>query len=336
VKYEPLVSVVIPTYNRDRHTIEAVESVLAQTYTNLEVIVVDDGSTDGSPQVIQQYIAQREYGSWQIQFVSQRNQGASVARNTGIAKARGEYIAFLDSDDIWLPEKLEWQMNAIEQFKGECGACVTDARLVNDSGMDISSSFRVHGRNYEETIGIDRDAVKLIADGFCGVWLSTLLARTDLIKQIGGFSTDISFVEDRDIHFRIALLTSIAYVNKPLIRTDRSPTPPGSTCRPWDKPEVQLRQQEHMLQKWLKIAIALSPDVRRILRRALGAMYSQQTNWYLENMRYAEARQAISNALRYKVTLGLIGKWTLTWVAPAVAKRVAPRTRPIGADGHSS
>jgi glycosyltransferase involved in cell wall biosynthesis len=333
---KPLVSVVIPTYNRTQQTIAAIESVLAQTYSNFEIIVVDDGSTDGSPEEIQRFIGRSSNGCHQIHFLSQPNQGASVARNTGIAKAKGEYTAFLDSDDIWLPEKLEWQMRALEQLKNECGACVTDARLVNQSGMDIGSSFRAHGKNYPDTIGIDRDAIRSIAKSFCGVWLSTLLARADLIQQIGGFSPDISFVEDRDIHFRLALVTSIAYVNKPLIRGDRTPTPPDSNCRPWDKQEVQFRQQQHMLRKWLEMAASLPPEVGRTLKRALGALYSHEANWHLENARYSEARQAVSRAVKHKVTLGTTAKWVLTWLAPAFARRITPKTRPIGADGHSS
>jgi glycosyltransferase involved in cell wall biosynthesis len=336
VSDKPLISVVIPTYNRALQTIAAIESVLAQTYPNFEIIVVDDGSTDGSGEAIQRFISQRTNGCHQILFFSQPNQGASIARNMGISKARGEYIAFLDSDDIWLHEKLEWQMQALEQLKNECGVCVTDARLVNKSGMDISSSFRAHGKHYEQTIGIDRDATKSIAKSFCGVWLSTLLARADLLQRIGGFSPDISFVEDRDLHFRLSLVTSIAYVNKPLIRTDRTPTPPGSKCRPWDNPEVQFRQQQYMLEKWLRMTAPLPPDVRRTVKRALGALYSQQANWHLEYGRYPEARQAVSRAVKHRIRPGLIVKWALTWLTPAIARKITPKTRPIGAGGHSS
>ena len=332
----PLISVIIPTYNRTQQTIAAIESVLAQTYPNFEIIVVDDGSTDGSGEVIQRFVSQSTNGNHQIFILGQPNQGASVARNTGIARARGEYIAFLDSDDIWLPEKLEWQMRALDQFKNECGACVTDARLVNQLGMDIDSSFRLHGKHFDQTIGIDRDAVKSIARSFCGVWLSTLLVRADLVRQIGGFSTDISFVEDRDIHFRLSLVTSIAYVNKPLVLTDRTPSPPGSTCRPWDNHELQFRQQQHMLEKWLGIAFSLPPDVRSTIKRALGALYSHEANWHLENARYPEARAAVSKAVKNKVTVGTAAKWALTWLVPAFARRITPKTRLIGADGHSS
>jgi glycosyltransferase involved in cell wall biosynthesis len=331
----PLVSVVIPTYNRTRQTIAAIESVLAQTYPNLEIIVVDDGSKDGSAEEIQRFIRERTDGCHQIFFFSQPNQGASVARNIGISKARGEYIAFLDSDDSWDPEKLESQMQALEQFKNECGVCFTDARLVNNSGMDISS-FRLHGRNYRQLIGIDRDAAKSLAASFSGFWVSSLLVRADIARQIGGFSQDISFVEDRDFHFRLALVTSVAYVNKQLIRTDRSPSPPGSAIRPWDKVEVQFQQQQHMLEKWLSMNDALPPDLRRTVKRSLGALHSHWANWYLENRRYDEARLAASRAVKYKIALGTTVKCALTWLAPGFARKITPKTRPIGTGGHAS
>jgi glycosyltransferase involved in cell wall biosynthesis len=334
MSYKPFISVVIPTYNRGQQTIVAIESVLSQTYPNFEIIVVDDGSTNGSGGVIQRFISQTN-GDHQILFLSQPNQGASIARNTGIAKARGEYIAFLDSDDLWVPEKLKWQVQAFEQLKNMCGVCFTDARLVNNSGMDISS-FQIYGKHYEQTVGIDRGVTISLVNSFSGFWVSSLLVRADIIRQIGGFSPDISFVEDRDLHFRLSLRTSIAYVNKQLIRTDRNPSPPGSTCRPWDKREVQFQQQQYMFEKWLKLGPVLPPDVRRIVRRNLGALHSHWANWHLENLRYREARQAVSRAVKHKIAPGTMVKWALTWLAPALARRITPKTRPIGSGGHAS
>jgi len=332
---KPLISVVIPTYNRTQQTMSAVESAIAQSYTNVEIIVVDDGSTDGSDLIIQQFIQKKSDSGFPIHFIRQSNQGASVARNTGISQARGEYIAFLDSDDSWELEKLEDQMRALEQFKNECAACFTDARLVNNSGMD-TSSFKAHGKNYKQLIGIDRDAAKSLAQSFSGFWISSLLVRSDTIKRIGGFSPDISFVEDRDLHFRLSLVTGIAYVNRQLIREDRSPSPRGSMNRPWDRVEVQFRQQERMLQKWLKMEPPLPPELHKIVDRTLGALYSHWSNWYLENGRYDEARKAVSHAVEHKLAIGTTVKWALTWLAPSVARRVAPKTRPIGTGGHAS
>ncbi len=325
----PLVSVVIPTYNRAQQTIAAMESVLAQTYPYREVIVIDDGSTDGSGATIQRFLDQRENGNdhtEQIRYFSQSNQGPSAARNYGIEKVRGEYIAFLDSDDVWLPEKLDWQMRAFERFGGDCGACITDACMVDDAGTELST-FQTSGRHYDEGLGIEPDPVRLLAKAFCGYWVSTLLARTDLVKRIGGFDPDVHFAEDRDFYFRLSLVTSIAYVNKPLARTDRRSSLIGSDCRPWEKVEVRLRGQEYMLEKWLSMGTVLPRDVRETVERNLRALHSEWTNWYLENRRYDEARQSVSKAVKYQITLGLTIKWALTRLAPALARRITPKSK---------
>src|SRR5215212_11526906 len=99
----PLVSVVIPTYNRRRLVVEAVESALAQTYRPLEILVVDDGSTDGTEAEL------HRFGS-AVRYLKQPNQGAAAARNRGIRAATGELVAFLDSDDLWAPAKIEKQV----------------------------------------------------------------------------------------------------------------------------------------------------------------------------------------------------------------------------------
>ena len=334
VSNKPLVSVVIPTYNRTTQTFAAVESVLAQTYPYVEVIVVDDGSRDGSAEVVERFASEKAKSGHRVLFVTQPNQGASVARNTGIAKAQGEYVAFLDSDDIWLPEKVEWQLKALEEFKNESNACFTDANLVNNSGMS-RSSFELHGRHYRDVIGVDRSAAESLAESFSGFWVSSLLARTDTVRRIGGFRQDISFVEDRDLHFRLSLVTSIAYVNKQLVRTDRTPSPPGSVCRPWDKQEVQFKQQQRMLENWLATG-ELSPHLRTIVKRSLGAQHSHQANWHLENARYAEARRSVTAALKYKRSAGVLTKFALTWLTPVLARSVSPKTRPIGTGEHAS
>jgi len=330
----PLVSAVIPTYNRTSQTVAAVESVLAQTYPNVEVIVVDDGSKDGSGKLVEEFVNQKFNAGHRVFFVSQPNQGASAARNTGIAKAHGDLIGFLDSDDVWFPEKLEWQLKALEQFKDECGACITDARLVDAAGLD-RSSFESQGRRYPEAIGVEQDATKSLARSFC-FWVSSLLVRSETIRHIGGFNPKISFVEDRDIFFRLSLVTSIAYANKLLIRTDRTPSPPGSDCRPWDKKELQFRQQQFMFESWLEMDPALSPDVRRLVKRTLGSLHSHCANWHLENSRYAEARRSVTKAVRYKAAPGTIAKFLFTWLAPPLASSVAPKTRAIGTGGHAS
>ena len=110
----PLVSIIIPTFNRKELLEEAVNSCLAQTYPNLEVFIVDDGSTDGTEEVVLRKLV-GEWASKAVQYRKQVNAGASAARNTGLALAGGAYVQFLDSDDILMPDKLELQISELEK-----------------------------------------------------------------------------------------------------------------------------------------------------------------------------------------------------------------------------
>jgi len=326
VNYRPFVSVVIPTFNRAKQVQAALKSVLAQTYPDFEVIVVDDGSTDGTEEAIQRLIDQQSGNGNQIRYFFQPNRGPSVARNKGIAEGRGVWVAFLDSDDVWLPEKLEWQFRAVEEFEGKICACITDSRLINNLGKD-TTAFRQWGRRFEKTLGIVIEATATLATCREPFWLSNLLVRTDLVQQVGSYDADLSYAEDHDFLFRLSLATRFCYVNKPLCVIDQSKSLQGSICRPWDKVDVRLRGSQLMLEKWLKLDTKLPPDVRTKLVRQLGHIHSAWTNWYLEDGRYEEARREVSRAIAYqfKPTLGI--KWALTRFAPALARRISPRMR---------
>jgi glycosyltransferase involved in cell wall biosynthesis len=324
MSYRPFVSVVVPTFNRAQQVQAALMSVLAQTYSELEVIVVDDGSSDGTRGAVQRLIRQQSSDSKRIRYFLQPNQGPSAARNKGIAEAYGDWIAFLDSDDVWLPEKLEWQVRAIEEFKYACGACFTDAQMVSDLGMN-ASSFRCFGKHYDQTVGIASDALLSLAKSFCGFWLSTLLVRTDLARHIHAFDAEIQVAEDRDFYFRLALVTSLACIDKPLVRTDRSASPPGSNCRPWDKWHIRLRSHERMYEKWLELGTALPPEVRKVVELDLRLVHSHWANWYLAHEQYNQACQAVSNALHYGFTFGLAVKWMMTRFVPDIARKVTLR-----------
>jgi len=126
------VSVIIPTYNRKLCLFQAVDSVLAQTVPVEEIIVVDDGSTDGTFEAVC-----ARYGAL-VKAIRQDNSGASAARNRGLREARGEWIALLDSDDVWLPMKIERQLEALARFGGKSGLCFTDNIFIGDPNMTRS------------------------------------------------------------------------------------------------------------------------------------------------------------------------------------------------------
>lgn len=319
----PFVSVVIPTYNRLRKVTSALESVLAQSYSNFEVIVVDDGSEDGTGQEIERLISKRPSSSSAVRYIFQSNQGSSAARNRGISEAHGQWVAFLDSDDIWYPDKLEWQVRAVDVYKDACGACITNARLVNDSGMD-TTSFQLAGKSYAKEIGLAENAVENLARSPDHFWVTSLMVRSDLAQKVGGFDPNIHFCEDNDFNFRLSLNTSFCYVNKVLVQLDRSAE--SSVIRPWEKAEVRLRNRQRMLEKWLEDA-GLSHEVRKIVARNLRKTHSAWANWYLEAGRYEEARGALSAAMKIEPTGPLTVKWLLARVAPSFVRKLVPKTR---------
>lgn len=171
---KPLVSVIIPTFDRMQLVVAAIESVFAQTYPRLEIIVVDDGSTDGTAEAIQTIISQSSLGREKrpkIHYLFQQNMGPSRARNEGLKAAKGDWIAFLDSDDLWLPEKIELQLRAVEQFNDQCGVCICDARLVDKSTNLDTTAFLLAGNTYEEPTGIISQATVGLVRSIGGMWI---------------------------------------------------------------------------------------------------------------------------------------------------------------------
>lgn len=326
MKQRPFVSVVIPTFNRALQVSEAVHSALAQTYSNCEVIVVDDGSMDGTKDSVQEIIRSSKGNAIQVRYVRQTNQGQSAARNRGIREAQGDWIAFLDSDDVWLPEKLERQVDAVEHISGRCDVCITDVRLVDNLGMD-KRAFCEAGKCYEEGFGVESDALSTLVKSREPFWLSTLLVRAEVLRKSGSFDAELHYAEDHDLLFRLSLITPFCYVNRPLCISNRSRSPEGSNARPWDRVDVRLEGSQKMFEKWLKLGTSVPSEIRRAILQNLRHVHSAWTNWYLEHKQYDQARLSIGQAIRYELTANLAIKWGLTHVAPTFARRVFPAMR---------
>jgi glycosyltransferase involved in cell wall biosynthesis len=325
-----LISVVIPTYNRAAQLVDSIKSVLAQTYREFEIVVVDDGSSDSTEDAVRAVVSQTSKGVGpfpQVRYFYQTNRGQSVARNNGVSEAVGDWIAFLDSDDRWLPDKLEWQIRAIKEFGENCGACFTDAKLMDREGLD-TTAFRRVGKQFTEDIGLIEDAVRPLAAAFGSTWIQTLIVRKDLIHKIGGFDGALHFAEDYDFLFRLSLITRYCYVNKPLAVIDRTTamTDPTVASRNWDRVDFRLSGLQYMYEKWLQLATEYPEDVRKIINCHLRGVHSGWTNWYLENKQFNKARRAVSTAMSYQITPQLAIKWVLTWIAPRIARSIAPKS----------
>ncbi len=198
----PKVSVVIPTYDRASTVVRAIQSVLTQTYPNLEIIVVDDGSTDNTREVVQHLHDPR------LRYIRHEgNQGGSAARNTGIEVAAGDYIAFLDSDDEWLPEKLEKQVQLLQGSEPAVGAVYAGFAIINE-----------HGECTTVTIPKYRGVIlaELFSANSVGT-TSSVMVRRECISQVGVFDPAMASCQDWDMWIRLAKHYKFDFVPEALV-----------------------------------------------------------------------------------------------------------------------
>ncbi len=206
------VSVIIPTFNRSELLGRAIDSVLKQTYCNYEIIVVDDGSTDSTRQMLAAY-------EDRIRYIYQENAGQSVARNTGIRAARGKWVAFLDSDDIWLPEKLARQVGILSSSNAK--VCYTN--LIWNSDGAAASMSQVVRENYRDKAEVFDEPFDLLLDGSKDRVLVTLVVDRELLCRVGCFDERLRYHEDVRLCLRLAFETAFAYIPEPLAVIDRRP-----------------------------------------------------------------------------------------------------------------
>jgi glycosyltransferase involved in cell wall biosynthesis len=317
----PKISVVIPTYNRAHLLARAVESALAQTCSPDEIIVVDDGSTDDTAAVMGAFIDAKPRHSPEIRYFIQQRKGPSAARNRGIAEARGEWIAFLDSDDLWHPEKLERQFNAIDGFQGRFGACYTEVRFINNPSLKITA-FSPLGRHYTDPVGVLSNPRRFIAGSGPTIFVQSLLARTALVKAAGGFDENLFLGEDQDFTFRLALLTGFCYVNVQLVDVDRNPRREIGMIELWKKDAVRLESRQVRYEKWLRLSEGQDPELKKILAKSLSAIHSEWANLFLAKGEYGMACRSIDKAVRYHRKIRTLCKWLLIHLTPKLVRRM--------------
>lgn len=194
-----LISVIIPTYNRALFVKEAVDSVMGQTFKDWELVVVDDGSTDGTGALLVPYEPR-------LRYIRSEHRGVSAARNLGIGVTSGEWVGFLDSDDLWLPEKLERQMEVLRRHPDTI-LCYTDE-------IWIRNGRRVNpGRRHEKHSGwIFERCLPL-----CIISPSSALIRRTVFMELGGFDEDLPACEDYELWLRITSQHPVIFLGERLI-----------------------------------------------------------------------------------------------------------------------
>ena len=271
----PQVSVIIPTYNRAAMVKEAIASVLAQSYADRELIVVDDGSTDATEAALSDFLPQ-------LTYVRQEHQGVSTARNRGAAMARGEYLAFLDSDDLWLANKLKRQMRFMTSHP-EALICYTDEIWIR-RGVRVNP-MKKH-RKYSGMIFPHCLPLCIISP-------SSALFDRRLFEEAGRFDETLAVCEDYDLWLRIAARHPVYLVDEPLIVKRGGHDDQLSRSR-----TGQDRYRIAALEKLLQ-GVLLSPDQRALAVHELVRKCSIYANGCMKRGKHEEGKRILAIAAGY-------------------------------------
>lgn len=249
----PKISVILPAYNGERFIAAAIDSVLAQTYGDYEIIVVNDGSKDRTAEILSRY-------DKKIKVISQENGGIAKARNVAIENSEGEYLAFLDQDDIWLPGKLELQTALMEKDR-KIGMAYTDVYIIGDNNAELSS-FKLR-KPRRGMIAED-----LFLNNFIAT--SSVMTRRECFDRVGLFDQELSPCLDYDRWLNIAALYKIDYVDAPLVKfRDHVST---------------FRKNEILTAGKIVATLQRFVDTHPDIRRALGSKADRKISYYYINL----------------------------------------------------
>jgi len=293
-----LVSAIIPTYNRAQVVGRAIESVQAQSYGPIEIIVVDDGSTDDTA------IRLGSFGN-AIRVVRQRNSGPAAARNAGVRASRGDIVSFLDSDDTWLPSKIETQMAVMEAAGPSICCCISNMTL-HFKGGRTGTSFDAAGMIPQRAEGVWVNPAEVLITRFL-MFNQCVAIQKKFFNDCGGFDERLKVLEDYDLAIRLAVRGPWAFVDQPLVEWKQSADSLSHVLRD----SVLFRESWCSILEGAAASIPASSDnanLRRSAERASRAARLELKAWRLTESApspqaflgnaYLRARRAWMKALR--------------------------------------
>ncbi len=298
----PLVSIIIPTYNRARLVCRAAESVLRQSHHNFELLVIDDGSTDDTVSRLQALDDKR------LRVVHQAaNGGVAAARNRGIAEARGEFVAFLDSDDAWKAGKLEAQVAALQAAPAHVGFCYALSEFIRPDGRADVVGTPVQGQVFEAML------LRVVVHGGA----SSLLFRREVLETIGGFDESLPAIEDWDLFQRAARLFEMVTVPRVMVRVHEDD--PGERRSLRFRANMRAREMlffrnRHALRRAKLEHLYLLESARRELSEDSGDAWA--------------GRRLVLQALAARPLSGGTWPWLAYMAAPAAVRRALRESDP--------
>lgn len=307
------ISVIIPAYNCENWIVRAIETVLTQTRPADEVIVVDDGSTDGTAEAVRSF-------SDDVTLIQQENAGVSAARNTGIHAARGEWIAFLDADDEWKPDYLKRQTELLEQ-NPELVWSTTNFYFCNcDEDKQVEKLPLSRGKELLGDKDYFEDYCRAYVERACG-WTGTMLINKKVLIEAGLFESGLSMGEDQDMWFRIAFLyPKIGYISKPLAVYHMNIS--GSATQKFSEPEYVINLLNRQLQhaRECNCLTRFEPCARHMLYFYL--------HKYLHDKRIKSIRSII-NQFDYLLPAGYINRMKILTLWPQLTLWCLPILKKI-------
>jgi glycosyltransferase involved in cell wall biosynthesis len=296
-----MISVIIPTYNGKKYIGEAINSVLCQTCTDYEIIVVDDGSTDNTKEIIDNNFPQ-------VRYYYLPHRGVSRARNYGIQKARGEFIAFLDADDLWLPDKLEKQIGVFNADQ-ELMLVFTEHRFFDTNGIREATFSK------KERL-MKGDVVKNIFL-YSHVALPTVMVRKNVFQEIGYFEEDLNVAEDDNLWIRIALKFRIHLLDEVLVHCRMTV---DSLSRTTSSLVTGVLKNVELIEKKY-------PDLKKRLgrvniRRKISYVYTDYGYFYFSNGDYAMSRRYYLKSITYYLNISSLTYWFLSFFPPSIIEKV--------------
>ena len=279
-----MISVIIPLYNKEGSIAQALDSVMAQECQDFEVVVVDDGSTDAGAAVVE------NYGDPRIRLVRQENAGVSAARNRGIEEARGEYVAFLDADDVWMPGFLS-EIVALQKEFPQCRAQATNY-VFNSNGVKSPTILRKVPFSGER--GVLVNYFEVASCSHPPVWTSAVCIERRLLQEIGGFPVGIKSGEDLLTWARVAVRTDWAYSMKEMAQYNQG--------EGYDKKNLPPRRQDvgDPVGKELKRIYAECPSIIG-LRKYISHWHKMRASVAVRYGERFETLKEVMYSLKYNV-----------------------------------
>ena len=273
------VSIIIPTYNRAEFLTEALDSIMSQTYKDFELIVVDDGSSDNTKEVVKNF-------DGEIKYLYRKNQGVSAARNLGINEAKGDFLSFLDSDDLWERNKLEKQMDFFDKNK-EAKVCYTDeiwarkGKRVNQ----MKKHAKYSGNIFEKSLPL------------CIISASSITIKKDVFARVGLFDESLIVCEDYDLWLRISNEYPVYFISEKLI-TKRGGHKDQLSKKYWGMDRFRIKVLEKLLSNG-----GLDPLQRNATLKELEKKCKIFSKGCFKREKIEEGEKYASIPLKYKVSI---------------------------------